>query len=263
MSPFPPHPRFRCLPPVRTAVFAALFALGTLALNAADEPAGKPTLTGPAPASTQGTGSRTNAPAPIEQVAPGILRIGKAQLDQHARTVTFPASVNLREGVVEYLVVHEGGKTHESVLKTDTQPYHIHLALLLLGAKGASPDSLSFDPSVPLQGESVHLRIKWIENGRTREQPAEQLARNRVILDSMTEGPWTFNGSRVIDGTFIAQRDGSIVSVIFDVDALINNPRPGGENDELWEVNPGAIPPLNVPVEVIVELKQSEPATKP
>jgi hypothetical protein len=30
-----------------------------------------------------------------------------------------------------------------------------------------------------------------------------------VILDPMSEGPWTFNGSRVIDGTFIAQRDGA------------------------------------------------------
>jgi hypothetical protein len=238
--------------------------MGALVLVAADEPADKPTLTGPAPASTQGTASRPPAaPAPIEQVAPGVLRIGQAQLDQHARTVTFPASLNLREGMVEYLLVHESGTTHDSVLKTDTQPYHIHLALLLLGAKAASPDTLSFNPSVPLEGESVHLRIQWIENGNPREQPGERLVRNRVILDPMSEGPWTFNGSRVVDGTFIAQRDGSLVSIIFDVDSLINNPRPGREDDELWEVNPESIPPVNVPVKVIVELKQSQPATRP
>ncbi|HVR35222.1 MAG TPA: YdjY domain-containing protein [Methylomirabilota bacterium] len=258
----PANARFTCPPPLRTAV-AGLLAMGALALVAADEQAAKPTLAGPAPASVHGSGSQTNVPAPIEQVAPGVLRIGQAQLDQHARTVTFPASLNMREGMVEYLLVHEGGKTHESVLKTDTQPYHIHLALLLLGAKGASPDSLSFDPSVPLKGESVHLRIQWIEDGNPREQPGERLVRNRVILDPLSEGPWTFNGSRVIDGTFIAQRDGSLVSVIFDVDSLINNPRPGREDDELWEVNPESIPPMNVPVQVIVELKQSQPAIGP
>ena len=70
----------------------------------------------------------------------------------------------------------------------------------------------------------------------------------------MSNGAWVYNGSKVIEGTFIAQRDGSIVSIIFDPLALANNTRPGCENDEIWCVNTNAVPAFNTPVEVTFKL---------
>ena len=71
-------------------------------------------------------------------------------------------------------------------------------------------------------------------------------------------GPWIYNGSRVIKGTFIAQRDGSIVSVIDDIDAMISNPRPGHDNDQIWEINSNALPPLGTPIEVTLKLEDKK-----
>ena len=43
-------------------------------------------------------------------------------------------------------------------------------------------------------------------------------------------------GPRVVDGIYMAQQQGSIVAMIDDVDAMVNNPRKGHENDQVWQV---------------------------
>jgi hypothetical protein len=70
-----------------------------------------------------------------------------------------------------------------------------------------------------------------------------------------TRGPWTYNGSRVINGTFMAQREASIVALIDDIDAMANNPRPGSDNDQIWQINSNLLPPTNTTVEVTFKLK--------
>jgi len=59
----------------------------------------------------------------------------------------------------------------------------------------------------------------------------------------------------VVNGIFLAQREGSIVALIDDVDALANNPRPGNDNDQIWQIKSNALPPLNTPVEVTFKLE--------
>jgi hypothetical protein len=66
---------------------------------------------------------------------------------------------------------------------------------------------------------------------------------------------WIYNGSRFADaGVFLAQKEGSIVSLIADPAALVNNPRPDRENDELWTLHTPKIPPVGTPVQVTVRL---------
>src|SRR5688572_10164813 len=64
--------------------------------------------------------------------------IGAVTLDKEQRSVNFPAAINQRTGIVEYAVVTTAGKTHESIFKTEAQPFHVHLAMLLLGARPAN-----------------------------------------------------------------------------------------------------------------------------
>jgi len=54
----------------------------------------------------------------IEKVSPGVFRIGDVLINKQERSVTFPAEVNLDRGLLEYLLVRMGGKTHESLLRT-------------------------------------------------------------------------------------------------------------------------------------------------
>ncbi len=39
---------------------------------------------------------------------------------------------------MEYFLVTTYGKVHESILRTETMPYHIHLAMLLSDVRDAS-----------------------------------------------------------------------------------------------------------------------------
>src|SRR5438067_13058696 len=81
---------------------------------------------------------KPGAPPPIHELGGGIFELGKIRIDKNTKSATFAASVNMNSGAVEYLLVRAGGKTHESVFVTDAQPYYLHIAMLLLGAKGSA-----------------------------------------------------------------------------------------------------------------------------
>lgn len=192
--------------------------------------------------------------APFRQLSSNLYQIGSVRFDKQSRTITFPAQVNMAEGAVEYALVHASGKVHESVLKTDVDPAHIHLAKLLLGT--AEPNRTNQTPAGPreLLGPKVSIEVQWTTTEGKKQAPLENLVWNILLKAPMTPGPWIYSGSRVVDGTFLAQRDGSLIAIISDPDALINNPRPGRESDDIWQPNPSVVPPVGTPVEVSIRL---------
>jgi hypothetical protein len=202
--------------------------------------------------------------APLKRVAEGVFALGKVRLDKNQRAVKFPAAINLAEGLLEYAVVAANGKLHESLLVTEADPVHIHLAMLLLGAKGETnpPAASDTDPLV-ITGDKVNVWVDWKSGATDRRVRIEDLVFNLETLSPVSRGPWTYNGSRVVEGTYLAHRDGSIVALIADPDALINNPRSGRDNDQIWFVNTNAVPRADTPVQVTVELKPTpEPVAK-
>jgi hypothetical protein len=203
------------------------------------------------------SGAETTAPhtnAPLKAVAPGVFELGKVRLNKTEGSVSFPAVINLSPGLIEYLVVTENGKIHESLLRTEVEPFHIHTAMLLIGAKGAGTNMFPEKPTGALPGDKINLEVSWKIEGKKHNRRGEELVYNGQTKSTMSQGHWIYNGSRIFEGTFIAQQDGSIVSLIEDPDALINNPRPGRESDEIWEVNTNGLPALNSPVEVKLTL---------
>jgi len=220
--------------------------LGCLGLRAADTLTTKP----PAP----GASGDTVTNAPLKQIRPGVFELGLVRLDKDKRTVSFPAFVNLREGNIEYVVVTATGKTHESLLRTTAEPYHLQLAFLLLGAKGAGTDSLPEDPAKSLPGDRVEIDLSWSADGRTNSFRAEDFVHDRKANGPAPRGDWIYTGSRLREDGFAAQLDGSIVSLITDADALLNSPRPGREDDDNWLVRTNHLPSLHAPVEVTIKL---------
>jgi len=191
---------------------------------------------------------------PVKTIASGVLEIGLVQLDKQRNSVTMPAFVNLKEGIIEYLLVTSNGKTHESVLRTDAEPHHIHVAMLLLGARGTGTNGLPMDPAQDLPGDAVTIEIVWKKGARERRVRAESLVLDRKRKRPMSKGEWTYTGSRIREDGFAAQADGSIISLITDVDALVNNPRPGREDDDRWLSNARNLPEFNEPVQVVITL---------
>jgi len=202
----------------------------------------------------------------LKEVAPGILEYRGIRLDKKHQSISFPAVVNQRQDLIEYALVNSKGKTHESLLSTDLMPHDIHLAMILIGYKEdpqqnnreqVPPTAIdtSYLQSAPkLKGPPVHITISWTADGKKKEAALEDWILNLQAKKPMTPGDWTYNGSMIEEGNFLADQELSIIAVITDPTALINNPRPGYDNDEIWQIREDIVPPLNTPVEVTISL---------
>src|SRR5687767_1734098 len=113
---------------------------------------------------------------PLKQIEPGVFELGKVRLNKNSRTVSFPAIVNMDQGIIEYLFVHGSGKIHESLLRTDVEPYHVHLAVLLISDKHAS-NALP-TPSAISNAKNVRLSISWKKNDKEIRVLAEDVIRD-------------------------------------------------------------------------------------
>ena len=159
-------------------------------------------------------------------------------------------------GLGEYFLVHVSGKLHESVLRTDIDPYQVHVAMLLLGAKGSGTNTWWDSPTNAIPGEPVAIEVIWKDGKKEKRLRAEELILDRSKKAPMKKGSWTYNGSIQHEGMFLAQQTGSIVSAITDPEALINNPRPLREDDENWVVNTKKVPPAETLVTVRIRLEK-------
>lgn len=193
----------------------------------------------------------------IQPDGQGKFQIGKVILDSRKREVSFPAQVNLRDALIEYAIVGKTGKRHESLLMTEADPVHIHLAMLLLGTKIPPRKSKNKDNPLP-PGQSIDILISWQQNGKEQTVRLEDwiiVGENKLPAG---KGKWIYNGARIENGQFTASSDQSIVALILDIHALVNNPRTGNENDEIWFPNETQIPAINTKVQVTFQLEKLE-----
>lgn len=195
-----------------------------------------------------------NAPDvhPVERIGEGMFRIGLVIVDKKQRSVSFPASVNMTTGLLEYLVVRNGGKTHESLLKTEAEPYDIQLGLLLLGLSGTDrPLAIQGARELP-HGDPVQILIT--QGKAAPFTPDKWLS--KLVNEKKVDVPplqWVFTGSWINYGKFMAQVDGSIVSVYHDPVAIIDNASPGGDSDRIWLPREGSVAPVGSPVTVTIK----------
>jgi hypothetical protein len=212
---------------------------------------------------------RTGDVAPlIAETGPGrFLVAGRVAVDRAARTVTVPAAVNQRQHQVEYLLVSEYGKRHESVLRTAARPEHVHAACLMLG--------LAQTPFPPdeARAQAVDVDIVWPKHGPpghfTPEQTFLAVATgNAAPTDdaapaghaAATHPPaarWIYNGSDTGPSGFAAQVEGSLIALIPDGAALINGlDLPTGD----YFADDDALPPLGTPVQVVLRFPAHDAA---
>ena len=209
--------------------------------------------------------------SPGPSAARSPVRLGKVRVDPEHRRVAFPAVFNMTEGMLEYVLVGNQGKTHESLLRTEVEPTQLHTAMLLLGVKtgerhpgDAPPSAINADylRSAPaLKGDPITILLKWEVDGKATTCRAEELIYNLEVKAAAAPGDWTYNGSMFDENQFLAQQEKSFVALVTDPAALANNPRPGHDNDQIWSVAKEKVPAKDTPVEVILELKPTTVAT--
>ena len=113
---------------------------------------------------------------------------------------------------------------------------------------------ISHPPNIRLPGEAVSIELKWTADGRETHKRAEEMIFNTEQNSVMRAGDWVYTGSRIAEGLFLAEIDGSVVSLVTDAEALINNEGTGHDNDTIWVANTNNLPPSNTPVTVTIKL---------
>src|SRR5690606_4684352 len=102
-------------------------------------------------------------------------KFGEITINVPKKEVSFPVSVNQTEGNLEYVLVNENGKTHESLLATPVKSMDLQVALLLCHFK-MSPDKvfrkrLSDEEQKALPAlddvpeAQLAISVEWRDNG--------------------------------------------------------------------------------------------------
>jgi hypothetical protein len=197
-----------------------------------------------------------NTPA-IEKLGDGKYRIGEIIINKQDKSVTFPAVVNMDKGILEYLLVHNVGKTHESLLRTGVSPYNLQVAFMLLGYDGSDKRIAGQgSPELP-NGESVNIMLSDVAEKQTVPFPVEfwLVNKSESSTSDVNQLNWVFCGSYVNElGGFMSQESGSIVAIWHDPVAMIDNASPGGESNRIWYAKQGTVPTVGTKVMITVKL---------
>jgi hypothetical protein len=190
-------------------------------------------------------------PPPLTMISHGVYEMGGCRIVKKENRVEFPAEVNMDKGLLEYVIVGNFGKVHESLLRTTISPYALQISLLLLGVEGTmNPLGEQGEARTP-QGDRVRIWVSWQDKGKEKKVPVEQwIAKGDKPAGAI---PWVFTGSIVMDGVFLAQAEKSIVALFHDPIALIDHQLAEGASDEIWQVDSAAVPPAGTAVTVIIE----------
>jgi len=180
----------------------------------------------------------------VKQTGPDTFTLGIITFNTKQQTLTIPSIVNQQDGLIEYALVTESGKRHESLFYTKARAEQVHLACLLLGV---TPSATSrFAVEVTWKKHGPEARYSLAELVLIRNMPTE-------TGHALTGADWTYNGSYVGGEGFAAQMEGSIIALISDNAALANNPRTDRGNDKIHFPNTPLLPAKGMPVEIILK----------
>lgn len=207
----------------------------------------------------------------VEPVKPNIVKlddtryqIGEVIFDRKTREIRFPTTVNMQEGLIEYIIVLQKGKTHESLLLTSTYPTHINLAFALLRYAPSQelfsiidetghPTGFYQDvPAAVKASARIAVDVEWNDNGTMRRTPVNEWVQNTAKDTVLAPGPWLYTGSGVSEGKFIPELAGDIAAMMNDSNAMINYPGKDNQDDVTWYALQKRVPPVGTHVTVII-----------
>ena len=190
----------------------------------------------------------------IEKISEGVFRLGNIIINKPGRYVSMEGEINMDEGLVEYLACGAYGKLHESILKVDTDPYYLNIALLLIGLEpGSKPIKFQGAAEIP-EGDPVEIWVSWKnkENKKVKHR-AEDLVLNKHTEKSMKHVNWVFAGSEIIDGKFMADVEQSIAAIYHDPFAIFDHTLATGVDDTIYFVNKDVVPVKGTLVSITVK----------
>jgi hypothetical protein len=201
--------------------------------------------------------------------------IGGVTIRKSTREISFDAVINQDGGLIEFLLVTEKGKVHESLFSCAIRPTDLNVAFKLL-AYPASPELFQIlapdqrptgkYPEVAEEvktGARLAISACWQDGGNLKVRAVNELVKNSTTEAPMPPGPWLYTGSLIHQGAFRAEVTGDIIAVFSNPTAMINYPGDSRTSDEVWWVNPGTTPAKGTPVRITIKpISKITPATK-
>jgi len=214
------------------------------------------------PAQDQGAEARAKMDA--------VLAEQGLRLDLEHGLLAMPATVLVRDALLEYLLVGPSGATHESLFLTGVRPSLLNTALLLFGVQpgenarleetGASdergrPQRRVLAP----HGDGFLLYAAWREQGELYLYRVEDLVGNTATGRTLRRHRWVFLGSRFAalragePEVFVADVAGNLVnlSFFFQGDTLLTAALDECVEQTIWAPNAWLLPPRGEPVSLI------------
>lgn len=200
----------------------------------------------------------------IEKLDATRYRIGDVTFDEQTREIRFPATVNMKEGFLEFLIVHEHGAVHESLFRTHVSPTHINLALTLLRYKaskefyripkedGMLSDKFYEVPEETKRAARLEILVEFEKDGVTKRLSANDWVRHETTAKAMPPSSWVYGGSDFYKGNFIPEGSGQIAAIYITDTALINYPGTDNTNDEVWTVMTERVPDIETKVTIVI-----------
>ena len=105
----------------------------------------------------------------IVEIEPGYFQFGDLVIDRKNREFVLPALCNQTYGLIEYALVHENGKVHESLFRTSVSPRLIHACLLLLKESPQTDFFKNLQANQPNFStlRTIEVFADWENNGST------------------------------------------------------------------------------------------------
>ena len=141
----------------------------------------------------------------------------------------------------------------------------VHLAMLLLGGSSVPVLGEFKQPAPVPETNALRVELSWRTNDVTVTFPLAQMV---SVANGSPKDPgqpmsldrWLYNGSEFDRWGFAAQREGSLVALIRDPAALVNNPAPIAQRPDSLS-HAAVLPAKGTLVRVILRLP--EPAAPP
>ncbi len=203
---------------------------------------------------------RADPPATTQSVALG--KLPHISVDVSQRQVRVDCTMLGIDTPLEFFCVLKGTNEHESVLRTEALPSHIHFALLMLGLEPGEPVHYvqASKRWIPPDGKPVNISVEFMKEGKLVTLPASALIRDIHTKRQQPPHSWIFTGSKLSpDGAYAADITGYLVSVVnFDLTTIDIPDLASSANETLeWEINKAAAPVLGSAVTMIIAPAES------
>jgi len=203
----------------------------------------------------------------IRKINDTTYRIGDISIDKKKRSISFEATAEITEALVEYAIVAPEGKIHEALFVTKARPLHLNIAFKLLGFKENKSLYRHFVDDLPTaeyqtasdeakQLSYFTINIGWIDKV-TRQKRSCNI--NELIRNAQTEKTiplekeqWSYGGSFIHQGAFVAELNNDLIAIFTDRGAVANYSGKGREDDTLWHPVTEKMPAFGTKVTITI-----------